>query len=258
MTDTRMGPMESVRFWANVDKSGECWEWAGTRNKQGYGVVTAFGCRSAHRASWTEANGPIPRGMVICHKCDNPPCVRPDHLFLGTHAENMRDAISKGRMYFQKHPEKVRGEANRFAKLTNAQAISILQARMEELATCEELAKANGVSTVVVQDLLAGRGWKHGPVGEYRTANSARLDSAAKTIQARGLKKRNRVQWSVCMRGHRISGENRRVNSVGKSFCRACERIRNKRSGLNRVLRNAKARALRALKDAPSEGKGGA
>jgi hypothetical protein len=86
------------RFWANVDKSGDCWEWQASVNLDGYGRFCLKGKRiRAHRLSWVLANGEIPEGMCVLHKCDNPPCVSPDHLFLGTRADNVRDMVQKGR-----------------------------------------------------------------------------------------------------------------------------------------------------------------
>jgi len=89
------------RFWEKVIKQDgdKCWEWSGSRSQQGYGK---FGVKripqQAHRISYEIAFGPFDAKMCICHKCDNPPCVRPDHLFLGTHQENTRDMIRKRRM----------------------------------------------------------------------------------------------------------------------------------------------------------------
>lgn len=89
------------RFFAKVDKSGDCWLWTGVRVSKGYGALKIGGRHgkmvSAHRIAWELNNGKIPPGMHVCHRCDNPPCVRPDHLFLGSPSDNARDMIRKGR-----------------------------------------------------------------------------------------------------------------------------------------------------------------
>ena len=91
-------------FWSQVNKTETCWNWKGKVFPEGYGAFTPRidhdrKCliASAHRYSFYKANGEIPKGMVICHKCDNRLCVRPDHLFLGTHQENALDMLRKGR-----------------------------------------------------------------------------------------------------------------------------------------------------------------
>lgn len=92
------------RFWSKVDKSGECWNWTGARTAPGWhGMFASDATRAgrtmvlAHRHSWALANGPVPDGLNVLHRCDNAGCVRPDHLFLGTHSDNMRDRSAKGR-----------------------------------------------------------------------------------------------------------------------------------------------------------------
>jgi len=94
------GPLE-VRFWARVDRGGpdDCWPWTATMLASGYGWVHApeVGEERAHRVAWVLTIGPIPEGQVACHRCDNPPCCNPGHLFLGTQAANVADRDEKGR-----------------------------------------------------------------------------------------------------------------------------------------------------------------
>lgn len=100
---------EVARFWATVevgpgDPETACWLWqGGHRDHHGYGN---FRGHATHRVSWALSNGPIPDGLIVCHKCDNPPCVRPSHLFVGTIGDNTRDMVQKGRAAWQGRPRK--------------------------------------------------------------------------------------------------------------------------------------------------------
>ncbi len=91
---------DEVSFWANVAKGddGSCWPWTGTRIPKGYGYFSLGGKkRRAHRLAWVFSSGPIPTGLHVLHRCDNPPCVNPAHLFLGTNRQNVDDMLVKGR-----------------------------------------------------------------------------------------------------------------------------------------------------------------
>lgn len=97
------------RFWSKVDKSDDCWLWTGSIRADGYGSFAPHVQPDrAHRVSWMMAHGAIPPKMEICHTCDVRACVRPDHLWLGSKAENMADAARKGRA---RNPNPHRGEA---------------------------------------------------------------------------------------------------------------------------------------------------
>lgn len=143
------------RFRIRPADTAACWEWTGARNKKGYGHLGSNGkIRSAHRVAWELAHGPIPAGLHVLHRCDNPPCTNPAHLFLGTHAENMADKVAKGR---QSRPQ---GEAHGMAVLTNETAAEI----WGRLALGErgvDLAREFGVSPDAISHIRHGRKWAH-------------------------------------------------------------------------------------------------
>lgn len=89
---------QAARFLSKIKIIDKCWLWTGATNEHGYGKLSANGSwRLAHRVSWNLSNGEIPDNLQVLHRCDTPACVNPAHLFLGTHADNMRDMKQKGR-----------------------------------------------------------------------------------------------------------------------------------------------------------------
>ena len=123
------------KFWSMVQQSDACWIFQGRKNSDGYGKIS-FGGRkndSAHRVAWKLKNGDIPSGLCVLHKCDNPPCCNPDHLFLGRNRQNVADRHSKGRSksLFDSspiHPAKIRcGEKHWRSKLSASQILQIRQ-----------------------------------------------------------------------------------------------------------------------------------
>jgi len=106
------------RFLDKMQKAKGCWEWQAAKDKQGYGKFSYKGKDMlAHRASWMIYNGKIPDGICVLHKCDNPSCVNPKHLFLGTRKDNAKDMLNKGRS--------VRGEKHSASKLTEKEVLQI-------------------------------------------------------------------------------------------------------------------------------------
>lgn len=114
--------MNEDLFWTHVEFGDGCWEWTGSRDASGYGRTgkATYGQSKAHRVSWEIANGEIPDGVHVCHSCDNPPCVRPDHLFLSDHAGNMADKAAKDRAF------RFARNDNPSAKLTEEEALVVV------------------------------------------------------------------------------------------------------------------------------------
>ena len=153
-------PMER-RIWSRVDQSGgpeACWPWTGSIGAGGYGrtsMKTPVG-RSAHRAVWFFVNGPIPDRMDILHRCDNPPCCNPNHLFPGTHQDNMIDCEMKGRRFH------AAGEQHWKAKFC-AEDIIKIRAEFSSGKSQTSIANAQGVNVKTISRIVRGESWKHLP-----------------------------------------------------------------------------------------------
>lgn len=145
-------------FDSKIRKSENgCWIWIGACNNKGYGVLTFQAHRAqAHRLSWTLNVGEIPQNTCVLHRCDNPPCVNPEHLFLGTFSDNMKDCYSKGR-----HRRMVQnGASNPMSRLTDSQVEFIRQAIKEGFKTTV-VARYFDVSYTTISMIANGHTWKH-------------------------------------------------------------------------------------------------
>lgn len=150
-------PRFQARFWAKVRKSAGCWLWCGAANAPGYGRVFAAGSRQyAHRMAWRAAHGPIPPGLEVLHRCDQPACVNAAHLFAGTQADNMRDCASKGRL----GTKAIRGEANGNARLS-ARQVRQVRATLARGGTLRGLADSFGVAHTTIARIKHRRSWRH-------------------------------------------------------------------------------------------------
>lgn len=136
-----------------VDENG-CFNWIGSSSNGGYGLLyTASGRRErASRKSYEVFRGPIGAGMIVCHRCDNPPCVNPAHLFLGTHKDNTRDAIRKGRLAM--------GSRHGHAKLTE-DVVREIRAMHQCGATLTEIRQRFNISAASVSNIYNRRRWTH-------------------------------------------------------------------------------------------------
>lgn len=146
----------SERIWQYVNKTDGCWLWTASVDRKGYGKITVrTGEKTkwviAHRAVYELLVGPIPEGMHLLHHCDNPLCVNPSHMFIGTNDDNIRDMIAKGRNN--------KGEDQHCAKLTESQVIEIRR----KLASVDQKTLANeyGVTVGCIRAIRIRKSWKH-------------------------------------------------------------------------------------------------
>jgi hypothetical protein len=139
---------------AKVDASGECWRWTGPKSWNGYGRLFWQGkMRRAHRLMWELVNGEIPAGMLVCHRCDNPECTKPEHLFLGTHKDNAQDRNSKGR------ERKIDGERHHARRLSADDVRAIRSSYAAGAVTQDDLAAQYGVIQQQISLIVSRRRW---------------------------------------------------------------------------------------------------
>jgi hypothetical protein len=151
-------PFVIARFLSNCSHgdSAECWNWHGIMNTNGYGRFSLNDRhRLAHRVSFQMFIGQIPKGMVVCHRCDNRKCVNPNHIWLGTQSENLKDAFVKGRM---KHPDTT-GEKNGNRKLSWEKVRAIREMKSSGVKSFL-IASSFNVSTSTIYDIVKNRIWK--------------------------------------------------------------------------------------------------
>jgi len=177
----------SISFWPKLDKQSdnECWNWTARKDSRGYGLLKILGQQKAHRVSWIIHFGEIPEGLYVCHRCDNPSCVNPAHLFTGTAKDNYKDMVNKGRIGSwsgkrhgswthperrtygerngaRKHPEKMpRGSAHGNAKLTEEDVADMRRRYDAGGVTQISLAKEYKLGKMTVSQIVRRTTWKH-------------------------------------------------------------------------------------------------
>ncbi len=147
----------AARFWAKVEKGEGCWNWTASTQKGGYGqfgirALRVSNFKATHVALWLATGEWPPAGVSVCHACDNPKCVRPDHLFLGTPTENMQDSSQKHRIQ--------NGRRHWNARLTEAQVLEVRRLKADGLRNCE-IVRKTGLTDRLVSRIVTGSRWKH-------------------------------------------------------------------------------------------------
>ena len=141
------------RFWDKVEKTDTCWNWTASSADGRYGQFKYNGTMVlAHRLSWKLHNGPIPEGKHVLHKCNNPRCVNPKHLYIGTHTDNMRDKFKDGTSF--------RGKNHPLARLTE-ETVKTIKWLISRGAMQKDLAVIYGVAPNTISEVNSGRTWSH-------------------------------------------------------------------------------------------------
>jgi hypothetical protein len=166
------------RFLNKISYNNDCWEWIAGKDNHGYGKMWIINKNIlSSRVSWLLFKGDIPENICVCHKCDNPACANPDHLFLGTHKDNMHDMTVKGRHGSTAHPEMFprgdqspsrlhperlkRGSNHSNSKLTEENVKEIRLLYSTKKYSYQKLADKYGVVRSAIQKIIEGTAWKH-------------------------------------------------------------------------------------------------
>ena len=140
------------RFWNNVLEENGCWIWQGTVSTNGYGAITLDGeNRPTHVLSYEQANGNIPDGLFVLHKCNRKLCINPEHLYVGTHNDNMKDLSDSGVL---------RGSGNGKSILTESDVLKIKELIASRMITYNNIAQQYGVKRQTIKDIALGRTWR--------------------------------------------------------------------------------------------------
>lgn len=150
-----------LRFLPKVERGSSCWEWQGKRDRNGYGrFKIEYKEHFAHRLAYEIEFGEIPEGLRVLHRCDNPPCCNPAHLFAGTQADNVADMISKQRDLEGREKARRQGERHHKAQLSEDDVRAIRTQRGQG-RICREIAEDFGVTREAVQSIVDRRKWRH-------------------------------------------------------------------------------------------------
>jgi hypothetical protein len=150
LRDIVLSEDDIIRFWSKVNtKAGDeaCWTWKDAPNEGGYGTMSVAGTKIlAHRIAWTLTNGPVPAKLLVLHRCNNPPCVNPAHLFVGTHADNAMDMEEKGR-------QKAVG------RVLNEKMVRSIRRDFVDGLSYEKLAAKYPVGKVAIRNIIGYKTW---------------------------------------------------------------------------------------------------
>jgi hypothetical protein len=202
----RLSP--EARFREKIKKTGSCWLWTGTISSSGYGILSVNNrLEGAHRISWKIYRGAIPSDLNVCHKCDNPCCVNPSHLFIGTQLDNMGDAVVKGRIRNGSHV--YHGVVHHRTILTVRQVKNVLRSSK----TNTELGKYLNVSRTTIYRIRAGKNWQR----TLRKEFGNKIPKAKRQIQS--LRRPG-----FCRFNHALTKENIYLDRNNYSVCKTCRR----------------------------------